>query len=418
MTRPSRPPGKHALVFIAITVLLDVIGFGLILPVLPSLLMSLTGAGVSEAAIYGGWLTFVYAVTQFICAPVLGNLSDRFGRRPVLLYAVGALGVDYLIMGLAPTLGWLFLGRTVSGMAGASFTPAYAYVADVSPPERRAQNFGLIGAAFGVGFILGPALGGLLGGLGPRAPFFAAAGLSLLNFAYGFVVLPETLSTAQRRPFAWKRANPLGTLAQMRRHPVVLGLLGALFLWMLAQQVMPATWSFYTTYRFGWSPRAIGGSLALVGLIMAVSQATLLRLFVPRLGERRAALMGIAVAVVGDAGDATATASWMMLAWMVTWFFGATVMPTTNALMSHRVLADAQGELQGAVASLYSLSSILGPPLMSQLFGHFSAPTAPVHLPGAAFFAAAGLTAACYAIYWSVTRERMAGTPRPQAVAP
>jgi DHA1 family tetracycline resistance protein-like MFS transporter len=418
MTRPPRPPGKHALVFIAITVLLDVIGFGLILPVLPSLLMSLTGAGVSQAAIYGGWLTFVYAATQFVCAPVLGNLSDRFGRRPVLLYAVGALGVDYLIMGLAPTLGWLFLGRTISGMAGASFTPAYAYVADVSPPERRAQNFGVVGAAFGVGFILGPALGGLLGGLGPRAPFFAAAGLSLLNFAYGLVVLPETLATSQRRPFAWKRANPLGTLAQMRRHPVVLGLLGALFLWMLAQQVMPATWSFYTTYRFGWSARAIGGSLALVGLIMAVSQATLLRVVVPRLGERRAALMGIAIAGLGYLGYATATASWIMLAWMVTWFFGATVMPTTNALMSHRVAADAQGELQGAVASLYSLSSILGPPLMSQLFGRFSAPTALVHLPGAAFFAAGALTAACYAIYRSVTRDRVAGAPRPQAVAP
>ncbi len=414
----TRPPGKHALIFIAITVLLDVIGFGLILPVLPSLLMSLTGAGVSQAAIYGGWLTFMYATMQFICAPVLGNLSDRFGRRPVLLYAVGALGVDYLIMGLAPTLGWLFLGRTISGMAGASFTPAYAYVADVSPPERRAQNFGLIGAAFGLGFILGPALGGLLGGLGPRAPFFAAAGLSLLNFAYGFVVLPETLATVQRRPFQWKRANPLGTLAQMRRHPVVLGLLGALFLWMLAQQVMPATWSFYTTYRFGWSARAIGGSLALVGLIMAVSQATLLRLFVPRLGERRAALMGVAIAGVGYLGYATATASWMMLAWMVTWFFGATVMPTTNALMSHRVLADAQGELQGAVASLYSLSSILGPPLMSQLFGHFSAPTALVHLPGAAFFAAAALTAACFTIYSSITRERVVGAPRPETVAP
>ena len=413
-----RPPGPHALVFVAITVLLDVIGFGLILPVLPSLLMSLTGAGVSQAAIYGGWLTFTYAIMQFVCAPVLGNLSDRFGRRPVLLYAVGALGVDYLIMGLAPTLGWLFLGRTISGMAGASFTPAYAYVADVSPPERRAQNFGLIGAAFGVGFILGPALGGLLGGLGPRAPFFAAAALSLFNFAYGFGVLPETLSTAQRRPFHWKRANPLGTLAQMRRHPVVLGLLGALFLWMLAQQVMPSTWSFYTTYRFGWSARSIGASLALVGLIMATSQATFLRLLVPRLGERRAALTGIAIAAIGYVGYGTATASWMMLAWLATWFFGATVMPTTNALMSHRVMADAQGELQGAVASLFSLSSILGPPLMSQLFGRFSGPGAPLHLPGAAFFAAALLTGTCFVLYWSVTRQPLPSAPRPETVAP
>jgi MFS transporter, DHA1 family, tetracycline resistance protein len=414
----TRQPDQHALVFIAITVLLDVIGFGLILPVLPRLLMSLTGAGVSQAAMYGGWLTFTYAVMQFLCAPVLGNLSDRFGRRPVILYAVAALGIDYLIMGLAPTLGWLFLGRTISGMAGASFTPAYAYVADVSPPERRAQNFGLIGAAFGVGFVLGPALGGLLGGLGPRAPFFAAAALGLLNFAYGFAVLPETLGADRRRDFDWKRANPLGTLTQMRRHPVVLGLLGSLLLWMLAQQVMPTTWSFYTTYRFGWSPSTIGTSLALVGAIMAVSQATLLRLIVPRLGERRAALIGIAVAGVGYVGYATATASWMMFAWLVTWFFGATVMPTTNGLMSHRVAADAQGELQGAVASLYSLSSILGPPLMSQLFGRFSAPTAPVHLPGAAFFAAAALTAMCYALYWSVTRGRAVTAPTAEAVAP
>src|SRR5437870_6124882 len=213
----------RALVFIAITVLLDVIGFGLILPVLPALLMSLTGAGVSQAAIYGGWLTFVYAIAQFLCSPVLGNLSDRFGRRPVLLYAVGALGVDYLVMGLAPTLGWLFIGRTISGMAGASFTPAYAYVADVSPPERRAQNFGLISAAFGIGFIVGPALGGLLGGLGPRAPFFIAAALSLLNFVYGLFVLPESLPPERRRAFSFRRANPLGALLEMRRHPMVLG---------------------------------------------------------------------------------------------------------------------------------------------------------------------------------------------------
>jgi MFS transporter, DHA1 family, tetracycline resistance protein len=422
MINASRPPGQHALVFITITVLLDVIGFGLILPVLPTLLMSLTGAAVSQAAMYGGWLTFTYAVMQFLCAPVLGNLSDRFGRRPVILYAVAALGVDYLIMGLAPTLAWLFVGRTISGMAGASFTPAYAYVADVSPPERRAQNFGLIGAAFGVGFILGPALGGLLGGLGPRAPFFAAAALGLLNFAYGVAVLPETLGADRRRAFDWKRANPLGTLAQMRRHPVVLGLLGSLFLWMLAQQVMPTTWSFYTTYRFGWSARTIGASLAIVGLIMAVSQATLLRLIVPRLGERRAALIGIAIAGVGYVGYATATASWMMFAWLVTWFFGATVMPTTNGLMSHRIAADAQGELQGAVASLYSLSSILGPPLMSQLFGRFSAPTAALPLPGAAFFAAALLTATCFFLYGSVTRQRPARVhpppTTPEAVAP
>jgi MFS transporter, DHA1 family, tetracycline resistance protein len=406
MSARLRAPGPHAVAFVATTVLLDMIGFGLILPIMPTLLMELTGEGVSRAAIYGGWLAFVYAVMQFIFAPILGNLSDRFGRRPVLLAAIAALGVDYLVLGFAPNLGWLFIGRAIAGMAGASFTPAYAYVADITPPERRAQNFGLIGGAFGVGFIVGPALGGVLGGLGPRAPFFAAAALSLLNLAYGFFVLAESLPPERRRPFLWRRANPLGTLLQMRKQPVVRGLLAALFLWMVGHQVMPATWTFYTKLRFGWTEAMIGGSLALVGLVMAVSQATLLRVLVPRLGERRAALTGIAIAALGYLGYATATASWMMLAWMVTWFFGAIVMPSTNALMSHRVTPDAQGELQGAVASLYSLSSIVGPPLMTHLFGYFSAPDAPIHLPGAAFIASTVLALASFVIYWAATRAR------------
>jgi DHA1 family tetracycline resistance protein-like MFS transporter len=342
---------------------------------------------------------------QFLFAPILGNLSDRFGRRPVLLIAIAALGVDYLILGFAPNLGWLFLGRAIAGIAGASFTPAYAYVADITPPERRAQNFGIVSGAFGVGFIVGPALGGLLGGFGPRAPFFAAACLSLANLAYGYFVLAESLPRERRRGFAWRRANPLGTLLHMREQPVVLGLLGALFLWMVAHQVMPATWTFYTKFRFGWPEATIGASLALAGLVMATSQATLLRFLVPRLGERRTALMGIAIAALGYLGYATATSSWMMFAWLVTWFFGAIVMPSTNALMSHRVAADAQGELQGAVASLYSLSSIVGPPLMTQLFGRFSAPGAPIYLPGAAFIAATMLAMASLAIYWLATRE-------------
>ncbi|HJU90774.1 MAG TPA: TCR/Tet family MFS transporter [Gemmatimonadaceae bacterium] len=405
----ARAPGKHAVTFVAITVLIDTIGLGLVMPIMPTLLMELTGENVSRAAVYGGWLAFVYAAMQFLFAPVLGNLSDRYGRRPILLRSVGALGIDYIILGFAPTLGWLFVGRMIAGIAGASFTPAYAYVADITPPERRAQSFGMVAAAFGVGFILGPAIGGLLGGLGLRAPFFAAAGLSLANLVYGYFVLAESLPPDKRRPFTLRRANPLGTLFQMRKQPMVLGLLAALFLWMIAHQVMPATWAYYTKFRFGWSEGLIGASLAMAGAVMVVSQMTILRFAVPKLGARRAALTAIAIAAVGYVGYATATVGWMMFAWLLTWFFGAIVMPTTNGLMSQRVAPDAQGELQGAVASLYSLSSIVGPPLMTYLFSHYTAESAPVHLPGAAFFASAALVVISFGVYWSVTREPSPG---------
>ena len=403
---------KHALAFIAVTLLLDTIGFGLIMPVYPKLLVEITGESLSRAAIYGGWLGFVFAAMQFVFAPILGNLSDRYGRRRVILFAVGALGVDYIIMGFAPTLAWLFVGRAIAGAAGASFTPAYAYVADISPPERRAQNFGVVSAAFGIGFIIGPAIGGLLGTLGSRAPFFAAAALSLINFCYGFFVLPESLPPERRRAFEWRRANPLGTLSQMRKHPVVLGLLCALFLWGLGNQVMPSTWAFYTKLRFGWSEAMIGASFAAVGVVMASSQAIVMRLIVPRLGERRAGLIGIASGMVGYAGFGLATASWMMFAWLASWFFAAIVMPTTNSLMSHRINPDAQGELQGAVASLFALSAIIGPPLMTHLFSRFSAPGSNPYVPGAAFFAATVLALGCLIVFWISTRE-----PRAEARA-
>ncbi|HMI49145.1 MAG TPA: TCR/Tet family MFS transporter [Gemmatimonadaceae bacterium] len=399
---------KHALAFIAVTLLLDTIGFGLIMPVYPRLLVDITGESLSRAAIYGGWLGFVYAAMQFVFAPILGNLSDRFGRRRVILVAVGALGIDYIVMGFAPTLAWLFVGRAIAGAAGASFTPAYAYVADISPPEKRAQNFGVISAAFGIGFIIGPAIGGLLGTLGPRAPFFAAAVLSLTNFFYGFFVLPESLPPERRRAFQWRRANPLGTLVQMKKHPVVLGLLCALFLWSLGNQVMPSTWAFYTKFRFGWSEAMIGASFAAVGVVMASSQLIVMRFLVPKLGERRTALIGIASGTIGYAGFGLATAGWMMFALLGTWFFTAIVMPTTNALMSHLISPDAQGELQGAVASLFSMAAIIGPPIMTHLFARFTAPESSVHLPGAAFLAAAVLAIGCFVIFWLSTRQQVA----------
>jgi MFS transporter, DHA1 family, tetracycline resistance protein len=399
-----------AFVFIFVTVLVDATGFGIILPVLPRLIMQLTGAGVDGAAAYGGWLSFVYALMQFFCAPVLGNLSDAKGRRPVLLFSLFALGCDYLIMGCAPALGWLFAGRMIAGIAGASFTPAYAYVADITPAEKRAQSFGLMGAAFGGGFIAGPAIGGLLGGLGPRAPFFTAAAVALANATLGYFALPESLPRERRRAFQWARANPLGTLAQVRTHPVVRVLLAALFLWQLAHQVLPSTWAFYTISKFHWTSAEVGYSLAFVGALMAIAQGALTRVLIPWLGgERRAALAGMAAAVLAYLGYAFATAGWMMYAVGLTTFLFALTYPSMNALLSQRIPANAQGELQGAVACLYSLSAIIGPPLMTQVFAHFSAPAAPVHFPGAAFVTAAALTAGCAALFVRALRRARRG---------
>ena len=401
----ARKAGNAAFVFIFIAVLLDSIGFGIILPVLPRLIMQLTGVTVDRAAAYGGWLSFVYALMQFFCAPVLGNLSDRFGRRPVLLFALLALGCDYLIMGLAPTIAWLFAGRLIAGIAGASFTPAYAYVADITEPARRAQSFGLMSAAFGIGFIVGPAIGGLLGGLGPRAPFFTAGAVALINATLGYFALPESLPPERRRPFHWARANPLGTLTQMRRYPVVLLLLGALFLWQVAHQVLPSTWAFYTISKFHWTSAEVGYSLAWVGLLMAVAQGVLTRVLIPWIGgERRAALAGMAAAIVAYLGYALVPHGWMMYVVSLSTFIFALTYPSMNALASQQIPANAQGELQGAVACLYSLSAIVGPPLMTQVFGYFSSRAAPVYFPGAAFLTAAGLTAGCATLFMRALR--------------
>jgi DHA1 family tetracycline resistance protein-like MFS transporter len=385
----GRGPSKHALAFIFLTVLIDTIGFGIVMPVMPQLIVELTGESLAQATFIGGWLLTSYAVMQFICGPIMGNLSDRFGRRPVLLASLAAFAIDYALMGFAPTLAWLFLGRVLAGVAGAVYSPAWAYVADVSPPEKRAQSFGVMGAAFGVGFIVGPALGGLLGEFGPRAPFFAAAALGALNFVYGLFVLPESLPADKRRTFEWKRANPLGTLSSLRRYPAVMAIAGAVFLWQLAHQVYPSSWAFFAEIRFDWSPGEIGASLAFVGLLMAFTQAVLTGRIVKHLGEQRAVIIGLASGAASMLLVAFTDVGWFAYVAMAAGLLQFIAYPSMNAIMSKQVPPDSQGELQGGVSSLMSLTTIIGPVLMTQILGRFSGAGAPIYFPGAAFLLAA-----------------------------
>ena len=396
---------SHALAFVFITALLDSIGFGIILPVLPQLLMDITGEGIASAARYGGWLMFAYAGMQFFLAPVLGNASDRFGRRPILLISLFVLGVDYLIMWWAPTIFWLVVGRVIAGACTSTYSTCNAFIADISEPEKRAQNFGLMGAAFGVGFIIGPVIGGLLGEYGPRAPFIAAAALSFSNFLYGALVLPETLAKDKRRPFQLSRANPAGTLAALRRYPMVFGLIGAYFLFLLGHHVLPATWSFYTIEKFDWSPKEVGYSLAAVGIMMVLVQAVLLRMVLPALGPRRTAMVGFAFGIIALAGYAFSTQSWMIYFFLACGALQGFATPAMQGLMSSQVPADEQGELQGGLASMSSLTAILSPPFMTQLFAFFTSDNAPIYFPGAPYLAAAVLSVMALMVFLRATHR-------------
>lgn len=396
---------RHALTFIFVTLLIDTVGLGIIIPVTPRLIQELTGKGLDAAAAYGGWLAFAYAATQFLCGPVVGNLSDHFGRRPVLFMSLLAFGIDYVAMGLAPTLWWLFVARVVSGMAGASFTTGLAYIADVSPPEKRAQNFGLVGVAFGVGFIIGPAMGGLLGQFGSRVPFFVSAGLALANLVYGILILPESLPKERRRAFSWVRANVLGTYASLRAYPTVMALLLALAFWALAHQALQSTWSFYTMLKFEWSEFAVGASLGAIGLVVAAAQGGLTRVLIPRWGERRSAAIGMVSVAVAYVVFSLAPQGWVMYVGVLGYALGGLVMPSLQSIMSHAIPADAQGGLQGAVASTVSLATIIGPPMMTGLFAYFAAANAPLHFPGAPFACAAILTVTSFLVLCRVTRS-------------
>jgi DHA1 family tetracycline resistance protein-like MFS transporter len=396
---------RQAIIVVLVTALLDSIGFGIIMPVLPQLLMDVTGEGMSASARYGGWLMFAYAAMQFCLAPVIGNLSDRFGRRPVLLVSLFVLGVDYLVMWWAPTFVWLLLGRIIAGAAASTYSTCNAFIADVSPPAVRAQNFGLMGAAFGMGFIIGPVIGGLLGEYGPRAPFLAAAVLAFANLIYGVVVLPESLSRDQRRPFDWRRANPTGTLTALRRYPMVSGLIGAYFLFLLGHHALPSIWSFFTMEKFDWSPREVGYSMGFVGVLMVIVQAVLLRVLLPKLGARRAGTAGFVFTILAFLGYGLVAQGWMIYPFLVLGALQGFVTPAMQGIMSSNVPANEQGELQGGLASMASLTAILSPPFMTQTFAFFTGTEAPVYLPGAPFLVSALLTVMALAVFLRATAQ-------------
>ncbi len=384
----KRTPG---LAFIFVTLLIDVLGVGLIIPILPKFVATLSGRGLSVGARDYGLLLGLYGLMQFGFAPVLGALSDRYGRRPVLLVALGMTGVEYVIQAMAPTLTWLYIGRILAGITGASFTTASAYIADVSPPDKRAQNFGLIGAAFGVGFIAGPALGGLLGSLGPRVPFWAAAGLSFVNLLYGALILPESLRPENRRPFAWREANPVGILTVLGRYPVVKGMAWSLVASNLAVQALQSTWVLLMTSRFGWGPRQNGLSLAVVGVVALIFQVGLARVLLPKLGERRTVLIGLTVGAAEYLAYALADKPWMIYAIMFAGGLSYLSGQATQGLLSRQVGDDAQGSLQGALTSLASLTGIVGPVVTTMLFSYFTRAGAPVKVPGISFYLASFL---------------------------
>ena len=381
-----------AFAFIFVTVLLDSIGFGIIMPVVPQLIMHVSGDTLTHAARTSGLLMFAFASMQFISSSVLGNLSDRFGRRPVLLCSLLAMACNYLLMGWAPTLFWLFVGRIIGGISASTYGIANAYVADTFPVHKRAQYFALLGAGFGTGFIVGPAIGGFLGEYGARTPFYAAAGLTMVNVLYGFFVLPESLSAANRRRFDLARANPLGAFRQLWQYPAVIALVLVYFFYMLGHFALPSIWAFYTIEKFAWSPRDIGVSLSAVGVAMIFVQAYLIRKVLPLWGPTKTAVVGMLATTLSFLGYAFVPYAWMMYPVIVVGALQGFVTPSLQSIMSAHIPANAQGELQGALGSMSGLVAILSPPFMTQLFAYFSSGQAIVHFPGAPFFAAAIFT--------------------------
>ena len=403
MPTPVSPARKAAIAFIFVTVLIDMLAFGMIIPVLPLLVQGFAGGSAARGAEIYGLFGTAWALMQFFFAPVQGALSDRFGRRTVILISCTGLGLDFILMALAPNLWWLLAGRVISGIAAASFSTAGAYISDVTPPEQRAASFGLIGAAFGIGFVLGPALGGLLGAVSPRLPFWAAAGMALLNVCWGLFVLSESLPQARRVPFLWRNANPLGALALLSRHPLLLGLAGCYFLMNLAHTVLPSITVLYVHYRFGWGPGAVGVMLASVGVASLIVQGVLVKPVVRALKERRALALGLTCGALGFAVYGLAPSGFLFWCGVPVMALWGLATPSLQAMMTQRVDATEQGRLQGALASVMGMTSLIGPGLYTQTFAAFISTRAAWALPGAPFLLAALLLFTAMLLAWRIT---------------
>ena len=393
-----------ALGFIFITVLIDVIGLGLVIPIFPDLLSELGGLTFGEASRTGTQLVTVYAIMQFVCAPILGGLSDKYGRRLVILISLFGLAIDYLFLALAPTIALLFVGRVIAGICGASFTTASAYIADVTPPEKRAKNFGLLGAAFALGFIIGPALGGLIGSYDLRLPFFISAGLTLLNFLYGYFVLPESLPKENRRDFSWKRANPVGSLKQIRKNAIVLGLATALFFIYIAAHSVQSTWAYFGAEMFQWEPKDIGLSLTVVGIMVAIVQGGLIGFVTKKLGNKKTIYLGLFFNFSGLLLFSMASSTTMLYIFLAVYVLGGLAGPTLQGIISSQVPNNEQGELQGGLTSLMSLSSIFGPLMMGETFYLFTKP-GNYYFPGAAFALGAVFSLICFILCYRTLRK-------------
>ena len=404
MTSNPHAPRRAALVFIFFTVLIDILAFGLIIPVLPHLIRQIGDYDFGQAAIMAGWFSVAFSAIQFLAAPVQGALSDRYGRRPVILISCFGLAVDFSFMALASSIPMFFIGRVVSALTSASFSTANAYLADVTAPSSRAAAFGLLGSAFGIGFVIGPALGGLLGGIDLRLPFYVASGLAALNFVYGLFVLPESLPPASRtQRFEWRRANPVGVLLVLKRYPAVLGLIAVAFLGQLAHFVLPSTFVLYADYRYGWGQQQVGYVLGLVGICNVFVQALLIRRLVPKIGERKALVLGLLSGMLGFAWQGLAETGMLSLLAIPLLALWGLANPSLQAIITRQVPADEQGGLQGAVASMSSMAGIFAPFLFSHTFALFISDHAPMHIPGAAFLLASGILAIAIGLAWHKT---------------